>query len=291
MNTPFEFADSNHPLAPLTTYQVGGPARLVLKPRTLDEARDAYQWLCVQAGRKIILGCGSNVLFADEGFDGIILLTTELNRIEPQGDSCYQVESGTKLDDLVCNVMIAGNYEGVGCLTGIPGSVGGAIYMNAGAGDGSICQLIESVEVEGERGKRLAEISPDLYGYRHQTFCASGELILRARFRFKRAEKDQRAIYERYLQRRLDKHPQGACCGSVFRNPEGDHAGRLIEACGLKGLRRGGAVISPKHANFIMNEGGATCADILFLIALCKRAVKDRFGIELKEEVVIVSRV
>ena len=128
-----------------------------------------------------------------------------------------------------------------------------------------------------------------MYGYRGQTFCPPRSLILGGVFRFTPAEQDQRPIYDHYIRRRKEKQPQGNCCGSVFRNPEGDHAGRLIEACGLKGVRRGGAVISPMHANFIMNDSDARFDDIVGLITLCKATVKERFGIDLREEVVIVS--
>jgi UDP-N-acetylmuramate dehydrogenase len=127
-----------------------------------------------------------------------------------------------------------------------------------------------------------------MYAYRSQTFCGAGEIILRGVFRFHPAETSQREVYDHYMLRRKEKQPQGHCCGSVFKNPEGGHAGQLIEACGLKGTRHGGAVISPLHANFIMNERQATATDILTLIQLCKKSVHDRFGLELHEEVRII---
>ncbi len=218
----------------------------------------------------------------------MVLLTHRLDRLEELGDRRYRVECGVVLDRLVQEVMLAHNYDGVGGLTGIPGSVGGAIYMNAGTVNGSTCQLMESVEVVAHDGLRVIALEPSLYSYRGQTFCPPGGLILRGTFRFTPAEKDQRAIYDHYIRRRKETQPQGHCCGSVFKNPPGEHAGRLIEACGLKGTRRGGAIISPKHANFIMNEDNASSEDILALIALAKEAVRERFGIRLEEEVVIV---
>jgi UDP-N-acetylmuramate dehydrogenase len=285
---PFDFAAENLPLAPLTLYNVGGPARLALIPRSFDEAVAAYEWIARQPGRKMVLGGGSNILIGDAGFDGIVLITTRLDRLEPLGNHRYRVESGVVLDRLVRDVMLAHNYDGVGGLTGIPGSVGGAIYMNAGTVNGSTCQLLESAEVITPDGLKLVPMHESLYSYRGQTFCPRGSLILRGTFRFTVAEKDQRAVYDHYIQRRREKQPQGHCCGSVFKNPPGDHAGRLIESCGLKGTRRGGAVISPLHANFIMNENGASSEDILALIDLCKRAVLEKHGIRLEEEVIIV---
>lgn len=286
---PFEYAHGDYPLAPLTRYRVGGPARVALLPRTLAEAREAYLWLVGQLSRRLILGGGSNVLISDKGFDGVVLVTTALDGIESLGGDRYRVECGAELGDVVQDVLLPNNYDGVGGLTGIPGSVGGAVYMNAGTVNGSACQWLESVEVIGPEGNRAIHIQPSLYGYRAQRFCPPGHLILEGVFHFRRATEDQRAVYEHYMDRRREKQPQGYCCGSVFKNPEGDHAGRLIEACGLKGKRLGGAMVSPLHANFIMNEDGATFDDILGLILLCRQAVNEKFGVALEREVVVIE--
>jgi UDP-N-acetylmuramate dehydrogenase len=285
---PFDFAVENYPLAPLTLYNVGGPARLALIPRTIEEAAAAYEWLCRQDCRRVVLGGGSNVLIADEGYDGVVFVTSKLNRIETLGSDCYRIDAGVILDDVVRNIMLVNNYAMVGGLTGIPGTVGGAIYMNAGTVNGSTCMLMVSVEVAGPGGLRLIPMHESLYSYRGQTFCPRGSLILRGTFQFNRSGEDQRAVYEHYVQRRKETQPQGRCCGSVFKNPPGEHAGRLIDKCGLKGVRKGGAVISTKHANFFMNEDGATCADLRWLIDFAKQTVKEKTNIELEEEVVYI---
>lgn len=282
---PFEFGVADYPLADETLYGVGGPARLALRPRTQDELVDAYLWMRAQNEPKLVLGGGSNALIRDGGFPGIVLLTDCLDAIEPMGENRYRIGAGVDLNEVVVEVMVRHNYRGTGGLTGIPGTVGGAIYMNAGTVNGSICELMRSVDVVTERGPETIQMKPDLYGYRGQTFCPPGGLILGGDFEFEVADEDQRAIYEHYIQRRREKQPAGKSCGSVFKNPVNDHAGRLIEACGLKGTRRGGAVISPMHANFIVNEDNARCVDILALIELCKRTVRERFDIELEEEV------
>ncbi|MCP4642377.1 MAG: UDP-N-acetylmuramate dehydrogenase [bacterium] len=290
MNTlPFDFAKCDYPLAGLTLYNVGGPARMALFPTTVDEARAACEWMLAQDAPRIVLGGGSNVLVADEGFEGVVLVTSGLEWITPLGDGRYNVGGGGNLSKLVRDVMLPNNYAGVGGLAGIPGTVGGAIYMNAGTVNGSTCQLLESVDLVGPEGRRTTPVDPSTYGYRGQTFCSRDTLIISGTFAFEPADEDQQAIYDHYLQRRKEKQPQGYCCGSVFKNPEGDHAGRLIEACGLKGTRRGGAVISTVHANFIMNEGGATAADIRSLIDLCRAKVRDQFGVDLQTEVVVVG--
>ena len=209
--------------------------------------------------------------------------------IEALGNDRYRVECGVELGDVVHDIMLPNNFDGVGALTGIPGFVGGAMFMNAGTANGSTCQWLESAEVIGPNGCRKVEVASSMYGYRRQTFCQRDELILRGTFAFKRAEADQREIYEHYMERRRDKQPQGACCGSVFKNPEHDHAGRLLEACGLKGTKLGGAVVSSMHANFIMNENDATFEEILGLIKVCQRTVYEKFHVELQPEVRIIE--
>lgn len=282
---PFEFAQANYPLAPCSLYKVGGPARWALLPRNRAEVEEAYAWLRSQEVPRIVLGGGSNVLIADEGFPGIVVFTQGLDRLESLGGHRYYIEGGLNLDTIVRDVLLTNNYAGVGGLTGIPGSTGGAIYMNAGTVNGSICELMESVDVITETGTQTIPMEPSLYGYRGQTFCPPTGLILGGIFAFQPAEEDQQAIYDHYIERRKQTQPKGNSCGSVFKNPEGNHAGRLIESCGLKGTRRGGAVISEMHANFIVNDRDATSADILELIQLVKDTVREQCSVELHEEV------
>lgn len=285
---PFEFAVPDFPLAGNTLYHIGGPAAWALFPRNEHEAADAYQWLLAQDTPRLILGGGSNVLIDDRPFPGVVLFTTQLLRFDPLGDHRYYIGAGHELDWMVREVMLANNYEGTGGLTGIPGSVGGAIYMNAGTVNGSTCQLMASVDVISRGGLRTEPMRDELFAYRGQLFCPPGDIIVGGVFQFAPSERDQRAIYAHYKQRRLEKQPQGYCCGSVFKNPPNEHAGRLIEACGLKGTRHGGAVISPMHANFIMNDANASFDDVLHLIAAAKAAVFEKTGIPLEEEVRII---
>jgi UDP-N-acetylmuramate dehydrogenase len=286
-NLPFDFAVENYPLAQASLYKVGGPARLALLPRTRADVVAAYHWLRTRNEPKIVLGGGSNVLIADEGFPGIVLFTTHLTGLDHLGGDRYYVEGGLVLDKLVREVIITNNYKGTGGLTGIPGTVGGAIYMNAGTVNGSICELMESVDVITVEGERRIPMEPSLYSYRGQSFCPPSGLILGGHFTFEVSAENQQAIYDHYMDRRRRTQPKGNSCGSVFKNPEGGHAGKLIEACGLKGTRHGGAVISDMHANFIINDNNAKCTDILALIAIAKQHVLDKFGIALEEEVKI----
>ena len=285
---PFNYAIAEYPIAPATLYNVGGPARIALLPSDETEMVEAYAWMLAQQGPKLILGGGSNVLIADTGFPGIVLFTNKLTRRQHLDNHRYFIGSGVDLDALVHDPMLKNNYDGVGGLTGIPGSVGGAIYMNAGTVNGSTCQLMESVEILTPNGQKKIPMTPQRYSYRGQTFCAPGDAILGGIFQFQPAQEDQRAIYEHYLERRRKTQPQGNSCGSVFKNPPNNHAGKLIEACGLKGTKQGGATISETHANFIVNENNATFDDIYTLITQAKETVQDKFGILLEEEVQIL---
>lgn len=286
---PFPFVHEDFPLAPHTYYRVGGPARWALLPSNAKEMEAAYAWLLKQPVPRLILGGGSNVLIDDAGFRGAVLFTTGLTEYEALGGGRYCCGAGLVLDTLVQEIMVRENFKGVGALAGIPGTVGGAIFMNAGTANGDTCGLLESVELLTPSGRFSVAMEPALHAYRRQTFCAPGDVIVGGVFRFTRAEENQRAVFEHYIERRRQRQPQGYCCGSVFKNPEGRHAGQLIEQCGLMGTRQGGAVISPVHANFIMNEDQATFEDIMGLITLAKRRVFEEFGVKLEEEVRIIS--
>ena len=285
---PFAFAVKNYPLAPITYYKVGGPARVALLPATIEEAEAAHRWMLHQPERHLVLGGASNVLIADTGFPGIVLFTTNLKQIDLLGSDRYRFEAGVEMDTVVREIMVDHNYEGVGALAGIPASVGGAIYMNAGTVNGSTSQFLESIDVLRDGALVTLVADPAWFEYRTQQFCGPDDVIVRGTFRFRHADQDQQTIYDHYIQRRRERQPQGNCCGSVFRNPPGEHAGRLIEVCGLKGARRGGAIISPLHANFIMNDANASFEDVLGLIQLCKERVREQFGIDLHEEVKII---
>lgn len=283
------FAEKDVLLGPHTWYRVGGAADLVLSPRDTSECRRAVEWMARQSGPVLVLGGGTNVLICDEGFRGTVLMTRALKDMHGSGKDCFYVGAGVALERMVREVMLAHNYAGVGALAGIPGSVGGAIYMNAGTSNGSICNLLDSVDVVSDKGLRRLEVTSDMFDYRFQKVCSPEQVITGAVFRFEHSDKDQTAVFDHYCKRRLDKQPQGRCCGSVFKNPPGDHAGRLLEACGLKGERRGGAEVSRIHANFIMNVSNATFDDILGLMRLCRKRVMDQFGIWLEPEVKMIG--
>jgi UDP-N-acetylmuramate dehydrogenase len=286
---PFDFMQPDYLLAPHTLYRIGGAARWAFLPRTFQEAESAYTWLLAERIPLLIMGGGSNMLIDDKGFPGAVLFTTELKATEDLGNHRYRLGAGIPLAELVRSVMLPNNYAGVGALTGIPGTLGGALFMNAGTVNGSICQFTETVRMLTPAGPETVLITPKLYSYRGQVFCDSEKVIVEAELAFAPSEKDENAIYHHYIQRRQETQPQGWCCGSVFKNPPNDHAGRLIEACGLKGTHLGGAVISEKHANFIMNDNNASFEDVFGLIQMVKGIIFERFGVKLEEEVRIIQ--
>lgn len=289
MNTvPFDFARTNYSLAPHTRYRIGGPASVALFPPTLSDMSAAHRWLIAENMPFIVLGGGTNMLIDDQGYAGCALFTTALKTLKPLGEHRYTVGAGVVLADLVRQVMVPNNYAGVGALTGIPGTVGGALFMNAGTANGSVCQLASSVAILEQSGLAHLPMTSDLYSYRGQSFCQGDTVIAEATFAFTPSDKEESEVYQHYMQRRSETQPAGWCCGSVFKNPPGDHAGRLIETAGLKGTRHNGAAISEKHANFIMNEANASFDDVLYLITLVKKNIRERFGVELHEEVRII---
>ncbi|MFW6303530.1 MAG: FAD-binding protein, partial [Candidatus Sumerlaeota bacterium] len=207
----FPFAHADYRLAPHTWYRVGGPADWALIPESRHGAIEAAEWVFQHDLPFLILGGGTNVLISDKGFRGVVLIVTELRELEELEPDRYYGGAGLLLDKLVREVLLENNYQGVGALAGIPGSVGGAIYMNAGTSNGSICEMLESVDLIRPSGLDRVPVTPASYAYRSQSFCESSDVILGGTFRFYKAETDQKAIYEHYLRRRKENQPGGYC--------------------------------------------------------------------------------
>jgi UDP-N-acetylmuramate dehydrogenase len=276
----------NEPLARHTSWRVGGPADRLYRPAGRSDLIELLQQL--EKGEPLFwLGLGSNLLVRDGGIRGTV--------VAPLGGLRSLVVDGVRIF-AECGVgspqlaRLAHRQQLVGAefLAGIPGTIGGALAMNAGAFGGEIWSLIESVETIDRCG-RVRRRTPADYriGYRSVAGPAD-EWFISATLLLKRGENDQRIA--QLLQRRSQTQPLGeASCGSVFRNPPGDHAARLIESAGLKGLRIGAAEVSHKHANFIVNTGGATAADIEELIEAVRERVEAHHHCRLECEVVRVG--
>ena len=278
------------PLARLTTFRIGGAAELLVEvssERALGRLLRALE----SAGAPCqLLGLGSNVLIPDEGLPGVVLrLSGTFRRVRIDG---RKVEAGAAvpLGRLAKRTAEAG-LGGLEALSGFPSTLGGAIYMNAGSYGSEICDLLEWAIVLDHDGRRrrltAAELEP---AYRRTALRGTGAIVTRARLALEPGEGPALlARIEELNRRRWASLPSGRHAGSVFRNPDGDYAGRLIEECGLKGRRHGGARISPRHANVIVNEKAAAAGDVLALMLAAREAVRARFAIDLEPELVLTG--
>ena len=273
-----------------TSFRIGGPADRFLRPAGLDALMRAVTQ-ARSAGMPVrVIGQGTNLLVDDGGVDGMVIATGSLGRAERAGDGIVDVECGVKLPWLVARSAEWG-LSGIECLAGIPGSVGGAVRTNAGAASGCIADVIEHIRVltpDGEQA-RLTPAEADL-GYRRANI--GGAVVLSVRLRLRPADGGRvRAAAAENLRRKAQAQPlSAACAGCVFKNPPGDSAGRIIDSLGLKGAAAGGARISEKHANFIVNDGGATAADVLALIDLARDTARRALGVALELEIDVWRR-
>lgn len=280
------------PLGDLCTFKIGGPASCVAWPGNEEQLGGLVRLLSRGEIPYLILGRGSNVLFADEGFDGAaVCLAPPFARMRLTEDGLVFCESGAALSQL-CLFAQAHGLSGLEFAYGIPGTVGGAVYMNAGAYGGEMQDVLvrtEHILPDGSAGSFQGE-EMDL-SYRHSAYSGSGLVITGAYFRLTPGDGNEiRARMEDYMGRRREKQPlEYPSAGSTFRRPPGDYASALIDRCGLKGRRIGGAVVSERHAGFIVNDGGATCADVLALIEIIKDEVRRQTGCELCCEVKIIG--
>jgi UDP-N-acetylmuramate dehydrogenase len=280
----------DEPLSRHTVWGIGGPAKRFYRPA--DVADLACFLADLPASERIfLLGLGSNVLVRDGGIEGTVIATDALDAIAVVDEGRVRVEAGVACPK-VAKFCAAQGFGGSEFFAGIPGSVGGALAMNAGAFGGETWDLVTSVETVARDGtchrRRAREYT---VGYRSVT-GPGDEWFTAAHIHLARDEDGSAAErIKELLRRRAETQPMGTRnCGSVFRNPPGDYAARLIEASGLKGERVGNAVVSEKHANFIINTGGATAADVESLIARVAERVAADSGIRLEREVRIVGR-
>jgi len=278
------------PLARLTTIGTGGPARALARPRTLGELQEALRYAEAEGLEVVALGLGSNLLAADAGVDALVVrLEGELASVVVRDEL---VVAGGGATNAVClHRARAAGLGGFEFACAIPGTAGGGVRMNAGAygrnwSDVLVRALVCTAEGAGWLGPAELGLS-----YRHSEL-RPGQVVAQVEYRLeRRADAEIRAVVAELVERRKATQPTNRrTFGSVFKNPSGDvGAGRMLELCGLKGYRIGGAAISPRHANFIENVDGATSADCLALMAEARRRAFAQFGVELEREVVLVG--
>jgi UDP-N-acetylmuramate dehydrogenase len=280
----------DEPLARHTTWHVGGPADAYYTPSSAEELAQFLSDLPRDVP-VYWLGLGSNCLIRDGGIRGVVIsLHLGLNRLERLSSTTVHADAGVPCARLAkqCTRWFLGPAE---FFAGIPGTVGGALAMNAGAWGGETWPHVTEVDVVNRAGERTTRSASEYrYGYRHLTPPVTNEWFIAARFAFANDPTVNQDRIKQLLEERREKQPIGTWnCGSTFTNPPGNHAARLIESAGLKGRRIGGAVVSEKHANFLINEGGATAADIENLIELVRAEVERVHGVQLVTEVRIVG--
>lgn len=270
----------------LTTYKTGGNARAVVFPYDVLKLQELLSILKENNISYKIFGNGSNILASDKDYDGVIIKLNNLNNIEKIDDFRFKVDAGVNLI-LLANKMCKEGLSGLEFACGIPGSVGGSIYMNAGAYLSDMSNVIESVcfiDKDGNiKEKKRSEME---FSYRNSPFMNSSDVILSAVIKLEKGDVSfiNKLIEER-KQRRVESQPlEYPSAGSVFRNPVGNYAGKLIEDANLKGKVVGGAMISDKHANFIVNRDNATSTDIKSLMDLAESEVEKNFNIKLHRE-------
>ena len=273
------------PLAPRTSVRVGGPADLLVRPA--DPADAALLLRACEELRVpvLVLGAGANLLVADAGIRGVVVrLPIDFGEESEDGERLV-LSAGAPISRLVQRALAAG-LTGCEFAAGIPGTLGGAVAMNAGTRIGEMKDVVERVEVASSAGLRFLPASELGFAYR-TCRLPPGSIVTRVGFRLRRGDlAASRAVMDADREHRRRTQPLNwPTWGSTFRNPPGDHAGRLIEAAGLKGHREGNAMWSDVHANFVVNLGGATARDCLALIRLARQRVRERFGVELELEV------
>ena len=278
-------------LSTLTTYKTGGIAKLVVYPNNINNLKQMLKLIHKYNIKYFILGKGSNTLFSDKEFNGVIIKLDKLNNFKIQQTEIY-VESGMILSKLV-QASVKNELTGLEFAIGIPGTIGGAIYMNAGAYGNNMSNIVKSVIVLNEKFQ-IKEIPLEKlkFDYRYSIFQDNKNLIcVAANIKLEHGNHDEIAskIKENLLKRKNSQPLEYPSAGSVFRNPEGNYAGKIIEELGLKGKNIGGAEISTKHANFIINKNNASSSDILNLIKLVQKEVKDKYKIDLKLEQQLVN--
>lgn len=279
----------NHPLSRYTTWRTGGAGEVVLIPESIEDLELVLKFIPEDCP-VTWLGLGSNVLIQDKGVSGLVIVTqgSILNETSINGDLIY-AQAGVPCGQLA-RFVARNDKAGLEFLAGIPGTVGGALAMNAGCYGGETWDHVTQVETIDRQGVRHIRQKNEFKIAYRKSFFPKTEYFLAAYFKVQEGDKAEGLLQIKTMldKRNLAQPTNLPNCGSVFKNPEGHFAAALIQACDLKGYQIGGAQISEKHANFIVNINQASSQDILNLIALAKKTVKEKFNIELEQEVKVL---
>lgn len=280
----------NEPLSNYTFTKTGGNADVIIFPKNQEEVIEVTNWTRTNNQPLTILGNASNLIVRDGGIRGVVLILTEMKQVIVDGNGII-VESGRALID-VSYLALEHELSGLEFACGIPGSIGGAVYMNAGAYGGEVVEVIDWVEVVTSEGevKRYSNEECE-FSYRHSIFQTNDDVILSVKFTLKKGNHQEMSEHmDHLMDLRRSKQPlEYPSCGSVFKRPVGHFTGQLIQEAGLQGYRIGGAEISKKHAGFIVNVDGATATDYVELIQFIQETIWERNQVRLETEVRIIG--
>lgn len=282
---------ADEPMSAHTTFRIGGRADLFCAPESADAMGELMQFARAEGLPTFTLGGGSNLLVKDGGIRGVVISTARMKRMERIEDDWIEAECGAALGKLAAFARDCG-LSGLEFAQGIPGSVGGGVYMNAGAYGGTLEQSVRETDALSADGRRLTLRGEEhKFGYRKSCFGENGAAVLRTRIQLTRGDRGEiAAAMEDYRSRRISTQPlEYPSAGSAFKRPPGLFAGKLIQDSGLKGRSVGGAQVSEKHAGFIINTGGATARDVLGLIEKVQIEVFRQFGVMLESEIRVVG--
>lgn len=279
------------PLSKHTTFHIGGPCSMMIIPNSFESLSELIKYINREDIRSLVMGKGSNMLCADEGFDGVvILLDKSFGGIELISEDTIRAQAGAPLIAL-CTAALEHGLSGLEFAYGIPGTVGGGIFMNAGAYGGEMKDVVVSVNAIDRSGVMQTYSSEQLgFGYRTSCFAESGEVIVSGDFKLSPGSKSEiEATMNELMGRRRSKQPLDyPNAGSTFKRPEGQFAGKLIQDSGLKGVTIGGAQVSEKHCGFVINKDRATCEDVKALISKVRDTVYEKTGFMLECEIRII---
>lgn len=276
-------------IAPYTSMRVGGEVRYLYRPETEAQLAEVIRFCKGEGLPYLVIGNASNLLFPDEGFDGAVIATTGIKEIRLE-EGRIVASCGASLSALSVFAMERG-LKGLAFAFGIPGTVGGGVYMNAGAYGGEIADCLESVRCLNGAGEEIVLTKEELcLSYRHSRLQEEELLLLSAAFRCEEGDpKEIKGEMDKNMNARKEKQPlEYPSCGSAFKRPAGYYAGALIQEAGLKGYSMGGAQVSEKHAGFVINKGNATADDVKALLAYVQKTVYDQSGVLLEPEIKIL---
>ncbi|MCX5781027.1 MAG: UDP-N-acetylmuramate dehydrogenase [Firmicutes bacterium] len=288
---PPQVISRNEPMKNHTTFRIGGPVDILVSPRSLAEIKLTINYCRQHEIPLLIFGRGSNILVRDKGIRGVAInIGHNLQAMQVEGEQIY-AQAGISLG-LLAQQAAACALSGLEFAEGIPGSLGGAIVMNAGAYAGEMQGVVLEVETLSPAGQEHIFRGEEIgFNYRSSVFQHNGFIIVAARLQLKKGNQESIQLQMRaYARSRREKQPlEYPSAGSVFKRPPGFYVGPMIEELGLKGCRIGGAEVSSKHAGFIVNSGSATASDVLELIATIKRAAWGKYGVELQPEIKVIG--